>query len=130
MKKSTITILGILMAISFVSLIVLQSYYIDEVLELRKQHLEESVQRSISEVAHQLEVNETMRYLEQGSDAYDGLATAYDSVYINTDSTLIQRTHQVKAKDGSVFSYSETTANTKFSDKYFTKLLPSATAIL
>ncbi|MBQ4277808.1 MAG: HAMP domain-containing histidine kinase [Bacteroidaceae bacterium] len=121
MKKTTISILAILMGLSFVSLLALQVYYVEEVIELRRQHFDESVNRSLSEAARQLEISEATRYLEQGTAAIDGIATVYDSVSITTDSAFIQRTKKISAKDGSAFTYSETTANTNFSDKYFTK---------
>jgi len=121
MKKTTISILAVVMGISFVSLLGLQLRYIREILELRQQHLQESVSRSLYEVAHQLELDEATRYLEEGPDALKGIATAVDSITVNTDSTLIQRTHQVTAKDGSVVSTLETTTSTSLSDKYFTR---------
>ncbi|MBQ9641586.1 MAG: HAMP domain-containing histidine kinase [Bacteroidaceae bacterium] len=121
MKKSTITILAVVMGFSFACLLGLQVRYIDEILGMRKAHFEEYVSRSINQVAHKLEVDEATRYLEQGSDAMIGIATAIDSVMVSTDSAVIQRTHQVRAKDGSVFTSLETTASTSMSDKYFTK---------
>jgi len=121
MKKSTITILAVVMGISFVCLLGLQVRYIDEILGMRKAHFEEYVSRSINQVAHKLEVDEATKYLEQGPEAMLGIATAVDSIMVSTDSSLIQRTHQVLAKDGSVFTSLETTASTSLSDKYFTK---------
>ena len=121
MKKTTITILAAVMAISFGCLLALQVYYIEEVLDLRRLHFEESVNRSLLSTAHELELDEATRYLNQGSDAIEGIAMASDSVMVTTDSAFIQRTHTITAKDGSAFSTIETTANTKFSDKYFTK---------
>ena len=121
MKKSTIAILGVVMGISFVCLLLMQMHYIDEITSMRHEHFEESVSRSLYETAHQLELSEAKRYLEKGSDAMAGVATATDSVYVSTDSTVIQRTRQVTAKDGSVFISRETTASTNLSDKYFTK---------
>ena len=121
MKRRTITILTIIMGISFLSLLIMQMRYVDEILDLRKQHFDESVKRALAGVSHQLELSETARYIEQGSDAYKGIATATDSIFVNNDSTAIQRTRQVKAKDGSVFKILETSATTTVSDKYFTK---------
>lgn len=121
MKKTTITILASVMGVSFICLLALQVYYIEEVLDLRRLHFVESVNRSLQTTAHELELNEATRYLTQGSDAIEGIATASDSVMVTTDSAYIQRTHTITAKDGSAFSTIETTANTKFSDKYFTK---------
>ena len=121
MKKSTIIVLSVVMGVSFISLLVMQMRYIEEITSLRHEHFDESVSRSLYETAHQLELAEAKRYLEQGSDALNGIATAYDSVYVSTDSSVIQRTHQVTAKDGSVFTSRETTASTNLSDKYFTR---------
>lgn len=121
MKKTTISILAAVMGISFVCLLALQVYYIEEVLDLRRLHFVESVNRSLLATAHELELDEATRYLNQGSDAIAGIAMASDSVTVTTDSAFIQRTHTITAKDGSAFSTIETTANTKFSDKYFTK---------
>jgi signal transduction histidine kinase len=109
------------MGVSFVSLLGLQVRYIDEILGMRKAHFEEYVGKSINQVAHKLEVDEASRYLVQGPDAMSGIATAVDSIMVSTDSSVIQRTHQVMAKDGSVFTSLETTASTSLSDKYFTK---------
>lgn len=121
MKKTTFGILSIVMAVAFICLLALQMRYIDEILDLRKAHFEECVNRSLGQVAHQLEVDEAKRYLEQGPDAMAGIATAVDSIMVTTDSSVIQRTRMVTAKDGSVFTSLVTTANTSMSDKYFTK---------
>jgi two-component system phosphate regulon sensor histidine kinase PhoR len=121
MKKTTISILTAVMGISFICLLALQVYYIEEVLDLRRLHFVESVNRSLLATAHELELDEATRYLNQGPDAISGIAMASDSVTVTTDSAFIQRTHTITAKDGSAFSTIETTANTKFSDKYFTK---------
>ena len=121
MKKSTIVFLAVIMGVSFTSLLIMQMRYIEEITSLRHAHFEESVSRSLYETAHQLELSEAKRYLDQGADALNGIATATDSVFVNTDSSVIQRTHQVTAKDGSVFTSRETTASTNLSDKYFTK---------
>lgn len=121
MKKTTMTLLALVMGISFVSLLALQVKYIDDIVSRRKAHFEESVSRSLYEASHQLELDEARRYLENGPDAMAGIATAVDSVFVNTDSTVVQRTRQVTAKDGSVFTSRETTASTSLSDKFFTR---------
>lgn len=121
MKKTTIFILAIVMGFSFVSLLILQMHNMNEILEMRKLHFDESVSRSLYQVSRQLELDEATRYLEEGPAAVDGIATAFDSIIVTTDSSIIQRVHRITAKDGSVFTSYETTANTNFSDKYFTK---------
>ncbi len=134
MKKRTIVTLTAIMGISFISLLLMQMKYVDEILNMRRQHFEESVQRALSSVSHELEVEETARYLVQGPKAMEGIATTVDSIIANTDSTVIQRTRQVTAKDGSTFQLLETTASTMLNDEYFTKrpggLIPSNTRSL
>ena len=121
MKKPAIIILVIVMGLSLASLLALQVRYIEEITSLRYAHFNESVKRSLYETAHKLELSEAKRYLEQGSDAAQGITTVVDSIHTSTDTTIVQRTHQAVAKDGSVFRSRETTASTNLSDKYFTK---------
>lgn len=66
MKKTTILILVIVMGISFISLLYLQVRYIEEIVNMRKEHFNESVERSLYQTSRQLEVAETARYLENG----------------------------------------------------------------
>ena len=121
MKKPAIIILVIVMGVSLASLLALQVRYIGEITSLRYAHFNESVTRSLYETSHKLELSEAKRYLEQGSDAAPGITTVVDSIHTSTDTTIVQRTHQAVAKDGSVFRSRETTASTNLSDKYFTK---------
>ena len=121
MRKSAIIFLSVAMSISFVCLLFLQVHYIKEILDMRKMHFREGVERSLNQVVHKLEVDEASKYLEQGPEAMSGIATAIDSITVTNDSSVIQRTHQVVAKDGSVFTSLETTAKTSVSEKFFTK---------
>ena len=61
MKKSTIIFLGVIMGLSFASLLLLQMRYIEEIISTRREHFEESVSRSLYETAHQLELSEAKR---------------------------------------------------------------------
>lgn len=65
MKKSTIWILGVVMGLSFLSLLYLQVSYIEEMVKMRKEQFDESVKRSLYVASHNLELNETARYLEK-----------------------------------------------------------------
>ena len=114
MKKSTITILAIVMGFSFVCLLALQMKYIEEIISSRKMHFEESVSRSLYETAHQMELDEAKRYMEHGTDAMRNITTTVDT-------SVVQHTYQVKPKDGNVFTSRETTASTNLSDKYLTR---------
>ena len=69
MKKSTIWILGIVMGLSFLSLIYLQVSYIEEMVKMRREQFEESVQRSIEQACRNIELVETRKYLEEDAAA-------------------------------------------------------------
>ena len=124
MKKTTITILAVLMAVSFVCLLTMQVHYIKEVIELRQLHFEESVARSLNETVHQLEISEATRYLEQGIGLMPNTYNMDQNDVqedVAADSTTIQGTGNLLPKDGAVFVYNESSSNANFSDKYFTK---------
>lgn len=65
MKKSTIWILGIVMGLSFLSLLYLQVSYIEEMVKMRKEQFEENVNRSLVQAVRNLELVETKKYLEK-----------------------------------------------------------------
>ncbi|KAA6300944.1 MAG: Sensor histidine kinase YycG [Candidatus Ordinivivax streblomastigis] len=65
MKKSTIWILGIVMGLSFLGLLYMQASYIGETVKMRNEQFDESVKRSLYQVAKDLEYDETKRWLEE-----------------------------------------------------------------
>ncbi len=65
MKKLTSVLLGLIISCSFLALLALQVRYIEEIVRMRHEQFDESVKRSLYKAAHQLELYETMRYLEQ-----------------------------------------------------------------
>ena len=85
MKKRTIIILAIVMGISFISLLVMQVGYVEEIVTTRREHFEESVQRALNNVSHNMEVIETAQYME---DRFSGMTTVADSLLEQNDSTL------------------------------------------
>ncbi|MCQ2212884.1 MAG: HAMP domain-containing histidine kinase [Bacteroidaceae bacterium] len=115
MKKSTISILAIVMGISFLSLLGLQLRYIHEIMDLRHQHLQESVSRSLYEVAHQLELDEATRYIEQGS------ASIKDMDSNTSDPSIAKPIPQLPQQGSHPSSTIEATTHTSLSDKYFTR---------
>ena len=118
MKKSTIAILSILMGISFASLLLLQMRYMKELLDTRRLHFEESVNRSLYTVAHELEIAEAKRYLEEGLGNIN--KTGQGAPIINIDSiNNINRKTTPHAIDSARILTSTTSTN--ISDKYFTK---------
>ena len=76
MKKSTIWVLGIVMGLSFLSLLYLQVSYIEEMVKMRKGQFDESVQRSLVQACRNIELVETKKYLED-----DAIATALCSSF-------------------------------------------------
>ena len=65
MKKSTIWILTIIMALTFVGLLYMQFVYMEEMVKMREQHFSEGVKHSLYSLSTALEKNETKNYLEE-----------------------------------------------------------------
>lgn len=59
MKKSTIWIIAAMMGLSFITLLVLQTRYFEEVYEMRMVQFNESVKRSLYHAARKMELDET-----------------------------------------------------------------------
>lgn len=76
MKKSTIWILGIVMGLSFLSLLYLQVSYIEEMVKMRREHFDESVQRGLEQACRNIELVETRKYLEDDAEAIERTAQA------------------------------------------------------
>lgn len=107
MKKTTIWILGIVMALSFASLLYLQVLYIEEMVSSRRAQFGEIVQRCLNQAARNQELGETKRYLDKDVAATNRKSID-DSIQIHKDnaSDIIQHSHQqtVTTKDGTVIS--------------------------
>lgn len=63
MKKAAIWIVGLVMTVCCLGLIYLQVTYIDEVADMRREHFEEGVRRSLYQAAYNLELDEMRHYL-------------------------------------------------------------------
>ena len=85
MKKSTIWLLIIVMALTFGGLIYVQILYMEKMTRMRNEQFNENVKRSLSDVAGYLERQETLHYLEE--DIEDIEAAFYDdySLALATD---------------------------------------------
>ena len=108
MKKRTIWTIAIIMGLSFLALLFLQLQYIREMANMKKEQFDESVNRALYQASRNLELNETMRYLEKDVNETERRAFSQDSVGTRSgqpDGT-IQRSHQysVTGKDGTVYS--------------------------
>ena len=65
MTKSTIWSLTIVRALTFVGLLSMQFVYMEEMINMREQHFDEGVKRSLYSLSTTLERNETRNYLEE-----------------------------------------------------------------
>ena len=74
MKKSTIWILGVIMGLSFLSLLYLQVSYIEEMVKMRREQFDESVQRGLDQACRNIELMETKSYLEADAVATERAA--------------------------------------------------------
>ena len=107
MKKSTIWIIAIVMGLSFIVLLYLQLSYIEEMAKMKKEQFDESVNRSLYQASRNLEVNETLRYLEKDVNETERRAFRQDSVMVGDNlNGVVQHSHQyaVAGKDGTIYS--------------------------
>lgn len=65
MKKSTIWILGIVMGLSFLSLLYLQISYIEEMVKMRNEQFDEAVKRALMAASKEVESAEVERWLRE-----------------------------------------------------------------
>ena len=107
MKKSTIWIIAIVMGLSFIVLLYLQLSYIEEMAKMKKEQFDELVNRSLYQASRNLEVNETLRYLEKDVNETERRAFRQDSVIAGGNlNGVVQHSHQyaVAGKDGTIYS--------------------------
>ena len=95
MKKKTIWTIALIMGFSFLALLYLQLNYISAMANMKKEQFDESVNRALYQASRNLELNETLRYLEKdisqttrsrkdtvgGSDAHNYNVGANGNVY-------------------------------------------------
>lgn len=95
MKKRTIIILGLVMGLSFISLLVMQMHYVDDMVKIQRQHFEESVSRVLKVVAHDLELHETAQYLVENTE---GASTETEEEADSTAAKETEPDHTVVAE--------------------------------
>ncbi len=105
MKKSTIWTIAVIMGFSFLALLYLQFSYVEEMVKMKKEQFDESVNRSLYQDSRNLEMNETSRYLEKDVKETERRAYQQDSVFSDGLGS-IKHSHQfaVAADDGTVYS--------------------------
>ena len=105
MRKSTIWMIAVIMGVSFVGLLFIQISYIEEMVKMKKEQFDESVNRSLYQASRNLEMNETLRYLEKDVNETERRAFTQDSIIVDGLGS-VQHSHQfaVAADDGTIYS--------------------------
>ena len=107
MKKSTIWAIAIIMGFSFVGLLWIQVSYIEEMAKMKREQFDESVTRALYQASRNLELNETLRFLEK--DVNETERKAFSTVTETTNDNFggaVQQSHQysVAGDDGTIYS--------------------------
>lgn len=107
MKKTTIWAIAILMGVCFVGLLWIQVSYIEEMAKMKKEQFDESVTRALYQASHNLELNETLLFLEKDVNATERKAISSETVTTSDGvGGPIQHSHQysVAGDDGTIYS--------------------------
>jgi len=100
MKKSTIWLLAVIMAIAFFGLIYLQINFFKSAIRLRDNQFNEAVSRSLYQVSKNMELEQTKKYLAEGqtnTKQKDRLAMRQ----MGEKTTTMQQHFKITAPDGS-----------------------------
>ena len=106
MKKSTIWTIAVVMGLSFLGLLYVQLSYIEEMAKMKTEQFNESVRRALYQASRNLELNETLRYLEKDVNDVERRAYTQDSLIVDGLEGKVQEQHEfsVSADDGTVYS--------------------------
>ena len=96
MKKKTIGTIAIVMGLSFLALLFLQLKYMESMVKMKKEQFDESVNKALYQTSRNLELNETLRFLEKDVNATERRAVKVDSIGTRTGEPdgSVQETHQ------------------------------------
>lgn len=94
MKKSTIWLLTIVMACTFMGLLYVQIMYMENMIRMRNEQFSEVVKRSLYGVSNALEQDETKRYLEEDINRVSNFYTDF------TNSSTKSFEYSLKSPDG------------------------------
>ena len=101
MKKRTIWTIAIIMGTSFLALLFVQLKYIQEMADMKKEQFDESVNRALYQASRNMELNETLRYLEKDINETEHRALQNDSASGRNGlpDGSYQRSHQLSLGD-------------------------------
>lgn len=97
MKKSTIWILAIVMALTFIGLLCIQIFYMKNIVQIRYEQFAQGVRQSLVAVSIRLEQDETRHYLED------------DLQQVQTSSLAMYVDEPLTAQDGIKYSFTTST---------------------
>ena len=113
MKKRTIWIITIVMGLSFIVLLFMQLTYISQMVNMKKEQFDESVNRALYQASRNLELNETLRYLEKDINAEERKNHVKDTLDLGVDGPLAQTHQTYGVKDTSYTSFQAKTMMAK-----------------
>ena len=101
MKKRTIWTIAIIMGTSFLALLFVQLKYIQEMADMKKEQFDESVNRALYQASRNMELNETLRYLEKDINETEHKNAPNDSIggQNGQPDGAYQRSHQLSIGD-------------------------------
>ena len=108
MKKKTIWTIAVIMGFSFLALLYLQLKYSKEMVHMKREQFDESVNRALYQASRNLELNETLRYLEKDVNETERRAYRQDSIShgngLNSGTVQHSTQYAVAGKDGTIYS--------------------------
>ena len=104
MKKKTIWMIATIMGLSFLALLFLQLKYISEMVRMKKEQFDESVKRSLYQASRNLELNETLKYLEMDINKAGRQGSSSDSTDTADGDTVTHQSHRGVGNTGAGFS--------------------------
>lgn len=103
MKKSTIWLLTIVMAITFGALLYFQIMYLENMVKMREEQFSENVMRSLYATSSYLERRETLHFLEEDVNIIE--SSFYDDTPLNSGNI----SYSVQSPDGTITNYTLST---------------------
>ena len=136
MKKSTIWILGIVMGLSFLSLLYLQISYIEEMVKMRNEQFDESVKRALMAASKDVESAEVARWLRE--DISEAEKKAWEQAQSANSNGIISQRVMMTSPDGTIESFELKTFTKKpselpramISEKHGAKTIPQTSRSL
>ena len=107
MKKTTIWLIAVVMGLSFLVLLFMQLKYIQAMVQMKKEQFDESVNKALYQASRNLELNETLKYLERDVNVSGRKARKAEADGDDGDAMgNVQINHQYSSAGGTGSTYS------------------------